>query len=70
MTSKKMGMKKNLRQLMISTKAIKIQGLTSLDGTYTYGMSASSHKIGTWVMTSIGDIFPAITQTLQRIKSR
>ena len=27
-------------------------------------MSASSHKIGTWVITSIGDMFPAITHNL------
>lgn len=29
-------------------------------------MSASSHKIGTWVITSIGDMFPAITHTLHQ----
>jgi hypothetical protein len=44
--------------------------LTSLDGTYTYGMSASSHRTGTWVMTSIGDMFPAITHTLHKQKQK
>eukprot|EP01018_Ginkgo_biloba_P011592 Gb_26390 [translate_table: standard] len=34
---------------------------SSFDGTYIYGISASSHRIGTCVITSIGEMFPAIT---------
>ena len=35
-----------------------------------YGISDSSHRIGTWVITSIGDIFPAITHNLHSSKGK
>ena len=40
-------------------------GHTSFEGTYMYGMSLSSHSTGKCVMTSIGEISPAIMQILQ-----
>lgn len=42
---------------------------TSFEGTYMYGISDSSHKMGTCVITSIGEMFPAITHNLQPTKS-
>jgi len=31
-----------------------------------YGMSDSSQRMGTWVMTSMGEMLPAITHNLKR----
>jgi len=35
-----------------------------------YGMSDSSQRTGTWVITSIGEMLPAITQNLKRWNKR
>ena len=35
---------------------------SSFDGTYTYGIDASSHRIGTCAITSIGEMSPAMKQ--------
>lgn len=40
----------------------------SLLGTKIYGMLASSQRTGKWVITSIGEMSPAMTKTLENIR--
>lgn len=42
--------------------------LTTFDGTYTYGSLLSSHIIGMWEITSIGDTSPAKITKLEKGK--